>query len=385
MKGSMADKFILCPQCGTRIEVTEAFSQQVEEKLRDEFNQRYKQEKEKLKMTLKKQAEDEFLVRLRDMEQELNQKAERLKEAQVKELQFLARQRELEEREHAFKLEMERRLADERASIRSEVLAKTAEEHRLKDAEKDKKVADLLKQIEELKHKAEQGSQQTQGEVLELELEQVLREAFRFDEIVPVPKGARGADVIQYVRSPSGSDGGSIIWESKRTRNWSDGWIQKLKEDQREVKANIAVIVSTALPKGLEHFGNLDGVWICEFSYAVELAAVLRAGMLELAHAQSAAVGKNEKMELVYAYLSGQEFRQRVSAIVESFVGMKEDLESEKRAMDKLWSKRERQLMNVIQNTSRMYGDLQGIIGSSLQSIPILELPHDGADDSHAS
>lgn len=370
---------IVCPNCNTKIEITEAFSAQVEEKLRAEFNQRYKEEKQKLTASLKQRAEEEAALKLKDLEQQVTQKGALLREAQEKELQWLQRQRELEEREQSFRLELERQLADERQRIFDDATARLAEEHRLKDAEKEKTLSDLKKQLEELRRRAEQGSQQTQGEVLELELENVLRASFRYDDIQPVPKGIRGADVIQAVRTPQGGDCGSIIWESKRQKNWSDAWIQKLKEDQREVSASIAVIVSTVLPRDVVHFGSVDGVWVCDFTYAVEMATVLRAGMVEITQAKNALVGRNEKMDLVYAYLAGKPFRQKVEAIVESFIALKGDLDAEKRAMEKIWTKRERQLQHVIDNTARMYGDLQGIIGTALPSISTLELP--GSDD----
>lgn len=372
---------IVCPKCGTKIEITEAFSAQVEERLRAEFNQRYKDERQKLIAAAKQRAEDETSLRMKDLEQELRQKGDLLREAQEKELQLRQRQRELEEREQAFRLELERRMDEERRRIQEDVTHRLTEEHRLKDAEKDKTLNDMKKQLEDLRRRADQGSQQTQGEVLELELEHVLRTAFRYDDIQPVPKGIRGADVIQTVRTPQGADCGSIIWESKRQKNWSDGWIQKLKEDQREVRAGVAVIVSTVLPKDVTRIAYVDGVWVADYTLAVELATVLRAGMIEVAQAKLALVGRSEKMELIYSYLSGQEFRQKVEGIVESFAALKTDLEAEKRAMQKIWAKREQQLQNVIDNTARMYGDMQGIIGSSLPTISTLELPGAEADN----
>jgi len=271
-------------------------------------------------------------------------------------------------------LELERKLDEGRGKIREDALARAAEEHHLKDREKDKQLEDMRRQIEDLKRKAEQGSQQAQGEILELELEDVLRANFRFDEVEPVAKGVRGADVLQRVVTSSGKPCGSILWESKRTKAWSDGWIQKLKDDQREAKADTGIIVSSILPKGVNHIGCIDGVWVSDFPSLIGLGAALRSGILQLAHAQNALSGKGEKMELIYKYLSGPEFRNRVEAIVEAFVAMKGDLDSEKRAMERAWSKREKQIERVIHNTSGMYGDLQGLIGVSLPPIPLLEM-----------
>ena len=249
-----------------------------------------------------------------------------------------------------------------------------SEEHRLKDMEKEKKISDMLKTIEELKRKGEQGSMQTQGEVLELDLEALLRSRFPTDEIEPVPKGIRGADILQRVHNRSGQLCGTIIWESKRTKAWSDGWIAKLKDDQREVKAEIAVIVSETLPSGVKAFTQMEGVWVADFTLAASLAEVLRSGLTQLALAKLSAVGRGEKMDVIYNYLSGPHFRQRVEGIVEAFKSMKEDLDQEKRAITRTWAKREKQIERVINNTAGMYGDIQGIIGASLPEIKILEL-----------
>lgn len=380
----MNEQTIKCPHCGKSIELNHALSSQIEseieEKLRMEFNKKYKDEISKREAKIKKDKEDEITVLLKDLQEQLNEKSSKLKEAQHKELDYLKRQRDLEEREHAFKLEMERKVDEARHKIRSEVSARISEEHRLKEAEKEKQVNDLRKQIEELNRKAEQGSQQAQGEVMEVELENILRQTFRLDNIQPVPKGVKGADVIQQVYTKSGQLCGTILWESKRTKNWSDGWIPKLKDDQREVKANVAVVVSSVLPKDISYIGNSEGIWISDFSTAMGLAAVLRSGIIEVTHTKNSVIGMNEKMEVLYNYLSGQEFRQRIEAIVESFTAMKSDLESEKRAMDKIWQKREKQIQRVIQNTSRMHGELEGIMGNALPPVQILELPLDDAN-----
>ncbi len=201
-----------------------------------------------------------------------------------------------------------------------------SDEHRLKDLEKDKKISDMLKTIEELKRKGEQGSMQTQGEVLELDLEGLLKTQFPSDDIQPVPKGMRGADIIQKVHSRTGQYCGTIIWETKRTKRWSDEWLTKLKEDQREAKADIAVIATEALLEGVKLFRQVDGVWVTDFGLAGCLAEVLRAGLMQVAMAKVSAVGKNEKMEALCQYLSGPEFRQRVEAVVEVFVAMRDDI-----------------------------------------------------------
>jgi len=393
----MADQYITCPHCGKRIQLTEAFTHDIEEKLQKEFDadtkrkdkefekafeaqqkeyeEKLSREKAKLEKQARKEAEESMSTELSDLKSELEKKSKRLKEAEKKELDFLKRQRELDERERTLKLETERTIAKERRRIWDEASSKVLEEHQVKDREKDQQLVEMRKQIDELKRKAEQGSQQAQGEALELELEELLRSTFRQDDVEPVSKGIKGGDVIQRVNSSTGGNCGSILWEAKRTKAWSDGWVDKVKDDQRQAKADVAVIVSSVLPKGLNRFGNLDGVWVTDFQSVVGLATALRANLVQLYQARTAVVGKSEKMDLIYKYLSGSEFRQRVEGIVESFVTMKEDLDAEKRAMERVWSKREKQIQRVIQNTAGMYGDLQGIIGASLPEIKLLQLP----------
>jgi hypothetical protein len=332
-------------------------------------------EKLNLEERVRKETQESIGIELKDLKYQVEEKDRKLKEALDNELRMRQQQRNLEEREKNVQLEVQRKLDEGNKKIWASAASKFNEDHRLKDAEKDKKIADMLQQIEDLKRKAEQGSQQTQGEVLEIELENLLRATFRSDDIQPVPKGIKGADVIQKVYTKLGNFCGTILWESKQTKSWSDTWLQKLKDDQREVKANLAVIVSIALPKNIKTIGLMEGIWITDFSTVVGLATALREGMIEVARTKASLVGKNEKMEHVYAYLSGQEFRQRIEAVVESFVNMKSDLDAEKRSMEKIWSKREQQITRVIKNTAGLYGDLQGIIGVALQPIAKLELP----------
>jgi hypothetical protein len=396
----MTDQSILCPHCGKKIQLTEALTHPIEEKLRKDFeseNKRKEREHEAaiealkkeqaqalageraaVEKAAKKRAEDALAQDMKDLKSQLEEKAKLLEDARKQELALRKREREIEERSRSLALDLERKLDEGRAKIREDALTKAAEEHHLRDREKDKQLEDMRKQIEDLKRKAEQGSQQAQGEVQELALEEILRSSFRFDEIEPVAKGVRGADALQRVRSSSGKTHGSILWESKRTKAWSDAWVQKLKDDMREAKADFGVIVSSVLPKCVSHIGQYDGVWVTDFPSLVGLSTALRAGITQLAQAQNALAGKGEKMELIYRYLSGPEFRHRVEAIVEAFVAMKTDLDSEKRAMERTWAKREKQIQRVIHNTSGMYGDLQGLIGASLAPIASLEMSSGG-------
>ena len=222
--------------------------------------------------------------------------------------------------------------------------------------------------------RVEQGSQQLQGEVQELELETLLRAKFPRDTIEPVPKGEFGGDTLHRIIGPLGQLCGTILWESKRTKNWSDGWLVKLRDDQRAAKAEIAVIVSQVLPKGVESFGLIDGVWVTHSRFMISVAAALRHSLIEVASARLALEGQQTKTEMVYQYLTGPRFRHRVEAIVESFSSMQEDLDKEKKAITKQWAKREEQIERVMGATVGMYGDLQAIAGKSLQEIEGLEL-----------
>jgi len=396
----MPDQYITCPKCGNKIQLTEAFTHEIEEKLRSQFeseikkkdNERAKaleaqgkefegklaEERAKLEQQAKKRAEESLATELKDLKEQLEEKAKLLESSRKQELDLRKKQRELEEKEQNLKLELERTLDEERKKIRENAEKKVAEEYRMRELEKDKQLNDLRRQIEEWKRKAEMTSQQAQGEVQEIELETILVQQFKMDTIEPVAKGVRGADIIHRVHDENGHVCGSIIWESKRTKNWGGDWVQKLKDDQRNAKAEIAVIVSSALPKEVNGFGKYEGVWVTDFPSAVGLATALRLNLIDVAHASNALEGKNEKMELIYKYLSGTAFKQRVEAIVESFVSMKTDLDAEKRAMEKIWAKREAQIERVVKNTAGMYGDLQGIIGSALPEMNILKLPGSG-------
>jgi hypothetical protein len=407
----MSPNTIVCPHCKREIPLTEAVAHQVRQQLQADFDaqrraqektfaerevqlkalreqleagkkslaeeveRRLTEEKKKLLTDARQQAEATLAAELQDLRAKLTEQTGKLAEAQKTELALRKQRRELEERQQALELEVARKLDAERAQIREAAQRAAAEEQRLRLGEKEKLIADLQRQIETLRQKAEQGSQQAQGEALELAFEDQLRASFPGDEITPVATGVRGADILQRVRTASGQDCGTIIWEAKRTRNWQKGWIAKLKEDQREHRAELAVLLTSALPPEVTHFAALDGVWVTDFACAVGLAGALRQGLLGVAGVRRAESGKKEKMAVLYSYLSSTEFRQRIEAIVEAFVNMKADLDAEKRAMAKQWAKREKQLDQVVNTTALMYGDLQGIIGqAALPGIKVLEL-----------
>ena len=245
---------------------------------------------------------------------------------------------------------------------------------KLKVGKKEQTISSMQKQIEDLKRRAEQGSQQLQGEVQELELETMLRAQFPRDTIEPVPKGEHGGDVLHRVLGPQNQACGTILWESKRTKNWSDGWLAKLREDQRTAKAETSVIISQALPKEVDTFGMIDSVCVTHPRAALPVAMLLRHSLIEVALARQANEGQQTKMEMVYQYLTGPRFRLRVEAIHEAFSSMKDDLDKEKKVIMKQWAKREEQISCILQATVGMYGDLQGIAGKTLQEIEGLEL-----------
>jgi hypothetical protein len=271
-------------------------------------------------------------------------------------------------------LAIEKKIQEGLGAAREQARKEAEDELKLKVSEKVQTIAAMQKQIEDLKRKAEQGSQQLQGEVQELELEELLKTKFPLDDITPVPKGEFGGDVLQTVRGPTGDPCGTILWETKRTKNWSDGWLAKLREDQRAAKADVAVIVSRVLPKDVEAFDFVDHVWVTPPRLALPVAMTLRQGLLDVARARQSSEGLQTKTELVYQYLTGPRFRQRIQGIVEAFETLQDDLATERKVITKQWAKREAQIERVMQGTLGMYGDLQGIAGQGLQRIEGLEV-----------
>jgi hypothetical protein len=318
---------------------------------------------------------------LTELQAVLKSRDEKLAQAQAAQAELIRKQRELDDARRELDLTIEQRVQDGLTEVRTQAKREAEESLRLRVAEKDQTIASMQQKIEELKQKAEQGSQQMQGEVQELELEALLRAKFPFDAVEPVPKGEFGGDALQRVVSPGGQACGTILWESKRTRNWSDGWLAKLREDQRTAKAELAVIVSQVLPKGVETFDVVDGVWVASPRAALPVATILRHSLLQVSLARQASEGQHTKTEMVYQYLTGPRFRHRVEAIVEAFTSMQDDLDRERKVIMKQWAKREAQIERVMNATVGMYGDLQGIAGKSLQEIEGLELAALAVDD----
>lgn len=424
----MTEPTIICPNCKTEIRLTESLAAPLLETTRKQFEQKLAQkdadiavreqaardkERELLnaKSKLDEEISDQVQVQLKkdrvmitaeaekkanqvaateleqksrevtDLQEVLKGREAKLAEAQKAQAELIKKQRELDDAKRELELTVEKRVQEGLDATRQQAKKEAEDEQKLKVMEKEHTISAMQKQIEDLKRRAEQGSQQLQGEVQELELEKLLSAKFPSDLIEPVPKGEFGGDVLHRVVSANGQSSGTILWEFKRTKNWSDSWLVKLRGDQRTAKAEIAVIVSHALPKDIETFDMVDGVWITHPRTALPVAIILRQSLQELALARQANEGQETKTEMVYQYLTGSRFRQRVEAIVEAFSTMQGDLDKERKAIMKQWAKREQQIERVMGATVGMYGDLQGIAGKSLLEIEGLELTALGVDD----
>ena len=370
----MGEPSITCPSCGKKIPLTRALRTEIEASVKDEYERRLTDEVERARKQASKDAEKKSAHELAALQEELETQSKDLERARLAELALRKRERDLERRQQDLELTVARTLDEERNRITRETETRVAEQHRLRDTEKERQLADMRRQIEDLKRKADQGSQQLQGEAGEDELESILRTNFPWDDIAPVPQGIRGADLHQTVLDARGSRCGAILWECKNAKNWSEGWIAKFKDDQRTLRADVAILVTASLPKGCSHFAIIDGVVVTNFACAAAVASLVRSQLLQLAQTRSAVVNKDQKLELLYRYLSGVEFRQRVEAIVEAFARMRDDLDQERRAAERQWAKRAKQIESVTFNIAGMYGDLQGLL-PGLPSIARLELP----------
>jgi hypothetical protein len=350
-----------------------------EQQLEIQYQAKLVAERTEIEKKSREKAMKDAETRILDMNNQLSEVNGKLEAAQKNELELLRKQRELENSKKEFELEKERQLMQAKEKLYEEAKQKSDSENNLKIMEKEQVIKSMQKTIEELKQKAERGSQQLQGEVKEVELEEFLRTSFITDEIKPVPKGMKGADIVQVVKNNYGQECGTIIWESKRTKAWSDSWLKKLKDDQREANADIAIIVSQALPVGHGHISFCDDVWIISYEATLGIAIALREQLIKINLANAANIGRSEKREVVYQYLCSKEFNHKLKAIVDAFTTMQSDLDAEKRSMEKQWAKRQIQIDRIIKNTTGMYGELQHLIGTALPEVKQLELPE--ADD----
>lgn len=390
---------IKCPNCGHQFEPNDAIREQVETELRvkvadwqkkknEEFQQKLDEERkliqETMETNIRKSVAADYETQLKLAEQNNRDYEEKLKQARQQQLEFMKKELELKNKEEELELSIQRKLQEEREKLSIDIrkleeqrMSARETEFQLQLKELQKQLEDQKKLADEMRRKAEQGSMQTQGEVQELLLEELLRNAFPFDEVKEVGKGVRGADCIQTIRNNFGQDCGKIIFESKRTKDFGGDWIEKLKADMRGQGADIAVLVTQAFPKDMDRFGEKDGVWICSFAEVKPVVQMLRFGIIKAATALRSQENKGDKMHMLYDYLTSREFADQWQAIREGFMSMKLSIQKERDAMEKLWKAREKQLEKVLLNATYIRGSIEGISGQDVD----LNLLGDGTDD----
>lgn len=375
---------VTCTHCGKDIEISEAITHQIEESVlaaeREKHEQELKTVEKKTEEKLLAKLQNDFEMQIKGLQKEKDEERERNKNL-LKQLEELSDQiRSLKRKDEERDLEMKKKLAVEEQKLRSELLRKHEEEQKLLLKDKDQTIEKLMKDLEEAKRRAEQGSQQAQGESLELVLEELLPKVFPMDDISEVKKGALGADVRQVVKSPSGkTECGVILWESKRAKNWSDGWVKKLKEDVRRDGANIGVIVTTVMPKDAEgEMILIDKIWVVSFAHVIPLALLIRDTLIKVSFQKKSSEHRGQKADLIYEYVTSHQFRQQIESIVESYKEMNEQIQKERVAFERIWKKREAQLTRIITGAATVYGSLQGLAGGTalptLKGLDVLEL-----------
>ena len=349
----------------------------MEEKIHKDTEERHRQELEKVRIETQQKAskklQEEFSTSIKVAKEEAEDKENRIKDLLEKLTEATIESRQLKRETQEAKLEMQKKLALEEEKIRLDTKKLIEEEQQLKMLEKDKQIQDAMKEIEEMKRKLQQGSQQTQGEVFELHFENMLRQEFPNDKIEEVAKGTKGGDIIQEVWDRNGYKCGTILWEIKNTKTWSEQWIEKLKTDQRAIKADYAAIISEIAPSEIETAKYYKNVWVTKRNFVIGLACALRMNLIQIAMAKRASEGRKEKKDVLYTYVSSTEFRLRVEAIVEAFSNMQVEVEKEKRYFSNKWARDEKNIRQVIDNTYGMHGDLKSIIGNVLPQIKGLE------------
>ena len=408
---------IECPNCGHDIDVNEILYDQVDERLKKKYNdelaqqrsqfqvrlgelktqrekleldkieldatvnetlkQRLAQETERLRSAIELEVETAGAEELKTLQQEIGEKAAQLRTFSKTRAENERLKREKEELKHNIEADSEKKLNEMIAMERNKIRKLEEDRSQLKLAEREKVIEQLNDQLKDAQRKAEQGSMQLQGEVQELAVEEWLADLFPLDSVEEIKKGARGADCLQVVNTRSRQNCGTIYYESKRTKGFQPSWIEKFKHDMREKNVDIGVLVTETMPSDMSRLGLKDGIWICSFEDFKSLCVVLRESIIRLSDAITAQDNKGDKMGMLYDFLTGNEFRLQVEAIVEGFTQMQSDLESEKRSMAGIWKKRERQIQKVLLNTTNMYGSVKGIAGNAIQSVELLELPDD--------
>lgn len=375
---------IICPHCKTEIEISQALHDQVLKQVQEDQKEKFKEELEKAREEEKektaKRIREELELKLKDQASEAEEAKARSKKLQEEILELTKSMRQLREKDEQREIEMQKKLAEDEEKIRIEEQKKAAEEQHKKLLEKDKQLADALKEVEDMKRKLQQGSQQLQGEAFEIEFENILANQYPNDKIAPVGKGIRGGDIVQEVWDKNGICVGKILWELKNTKTWQEPWIEKLKGDKRAINADEAILISEILPSNIQLAGFRSNVWVTKRSFVIPLADTMRAKLIQLYYVRRAAEGKDEKIEVLYSYLSGNEFKNRIEAIVEAFSSMQTEIEKEKRYFSNKWARDEKNIRQVIDNTYGMHGDLKAIIGGVLPAIKGLDLLSDGVE-----
>jgi len=372
-----ADEQVACPKCNQRFPLSEGFSRQAIERHAGEFERALAEGRKKLEARLAAEARAQFDVQLKALNEALSAKEGALSRFRSEELALRKQLGDVQESIRNQEVEYARKLDAERARIEDRTRAALTDEFSRKEAQFRLQMESVQRELADAKRKAEQGSQQLQGEALELSLEALLKSAFPLDEILPVPKGVNGADLVQRVRSPSGLVCGTILWEAKQTKAWQPAWLRKLKDEQQEIGAEFAVIVTAAMPKDRsgncgEPFLRDSDVWVARFDAARPLAELLRSTLVELHKQRQANLGRSEKMELLYNYICSPQFASRLKSVYDGFVAMREELEAEKAALARIWKKREAQLTRMQDGLLSVVGDLQGIGQDALPALDTL-------------
>jgi hypothetical protein len=342
--------------------------------LNDLVKQKVEAEKIKFRNSVELEVKKENEESLKVLMDKLSTQADELAKIRKEKISFEEQVQSLKKKEEQMELEIKEKVLAETKRIASETKKEEEEKYLLSIKEKDELVNTLKNQIADLKRKAEQGSMQSQGEILELEVERLLNSIYPQDNIEEIKKGANGADCVQTVINSLGQISGRIAYETKRTKSFSNTWIEKLRADMRTHRADIGVIVTEVMPDDMKQFGLKDGVWICKFSEVEGLSRVLRQMILKVSEVHEANEGREEKMQVLYSYLISEEFKQQMEAIVRGFVNMKNALESEKRSMKRIWKQREKELELIIDGATEMHGSIRAIAGNSIAPIKELEL-----------
>lgn len=360
---------IICPNCKKKISIDQAFKSQLEDQIRQSLRDEYNEKWQNLQKEQEEKTQKEKIL----LEEQLEKQKKEINLFRENELALRKKTIELEEKEKNLELEKQRQIDEERQKIKEKTEIELQEKFHLKEKEKEQVIESLKKSLEEAQRKASQGSQQLQGEVLELELEEILKREFPSDDILPVGKGIRGADVLQIIHDKIGKEIGKIVWESKRTKAFGGDWIEKLKEDMRREKAEMAVLVSSVLPSDINIFGFKEGVYVTNFEAFLEVAWILRRSILDLSVTKALSVGKNEKIEALYSYITSAEFAHKIESMLETFSKMKQTLDKEKKSMENHWAQREKQIEILQKNTLTIHGSFSGLIDKPLPQIKSLE------------